>query len=262
VDIQMTKLSPKKRTFIPPDGFELVSEGDRTDEKLENDIRAWLAPRTLAEDRYGPEFIAWLKEVTDRNREILGQLFYRYGVEPSWILDTLEIQKKDLLSREQLESGLWLKEMSGFVTRAARFGLPNTELAKIRRNKKLRDQKAKILEKAARVLDDYPNYFVVFLDVQDPDQIVFDLPKYIRAIAVDIRQQSRAEKHRPKERAAKTILHSLTLTFQHLVNKPLYEYAGLLTKTSFPEEWNPAGDIREAAKKLIKSRATNKSSRN
>jgi hypothetical protein len=251
--LQMTKHAQQKPTFFPPHPLALVPEPDRTDEKLEDHIQTWLTQRTAMRGLHGPEFVAWLKKVTDQNREILGKLFHRYGIEPSWILDTLEIQKRHLLSREQLESGLWLKEMSGSVARAARLGLPDTELAKIQRNRKLRDQKAKVLEEAATVLDNYPNYMVVFLDVQGPDQIVFDLPKYIRAIAVDIRQQGRAEKHRPEERAAKSILHSLTLTFEHLVNKPLYEYAGLLTKTSFPEEWNPAGDIREAAKKLVKS---------
>jgi len=170
------------------------------------------------------------------------------------ILDTLEAEKRHLLSREQLESGLWLKGIGSVVTMGARLGLPDTGMAKIRRNKKLREEKVKILEKAAAVLNEYPGYFLVFLDVKKPDQIVFGLPKYIRAIAACMRQQSRPAKHRPRERAARMVLESLTDTFRLAVERPLYEYAGLLAKTSFPEEWNPAGDIREAAKKLVKSR--------
>ena len=250
----MTKHAQKRGTSIPPDPFELVPEGDRTDEKLENDIRAWLAPRTLAEGQNGPEFIAWLKKVTDQNRQILGQLFHRYGMQPSLILDELEAKKRDLLSREQLESGLWLKGMSSVVNLAARLGFPDTELSKIRRNKKLREAKAEILEKAAAVLDDYPLYVNVFLEAKDYDQIVFDLPKYIRVMAAQMRQESRPAKHRPKESAARMVLESLTDRFCLAVKRPLYEYAGLLTKACFPEEWNPAGDIREAAKKLVKSR--------
>jgi hypothetical protein len=248
----MTKHAKKRRTFIPPDPFELVPEGNRTEEKLEHDIQAFLAmlPGVL----YGPEFIAWLKKVTDQNREILGRLFHRYGIRPSLILEALVAEKWGLLSREQLESGLWRKGLGSLVKMSARLGLPDTELAKIRRNKKLREENAKILEKAAAVLDDYPLYFDVLAHGQGLDEIIFNLPKYIRAIAVAMRQESRPEKHRPKETAARAVLESLTDTFRLAVKRPLYEYAGLLTKACFPEEWNPAGDIREAAKKLVKSR--------
>jgi hypothetical protein len=51
------------------------------------------------------------------------------------------------------------------------------------------------------------------------------------------------------------VLFDLTSFFKETTGNPLYKYAGQLVKTSFPEEWNPAGDIREAAKKLLKSRA-------
>jgi hypothetical protein len=254
----MTKHAQKRGTSIPPDPFELVPEGDRTDDKLENDIRAWLAPRTLAEGQNGPAFIAWLKKVTDQNREILGQLFHRYGIPPCLILDALLLGKSHLLSREQLESGLWIKGLDRSITRTARILLPDTELAKIRRNKKLREEKAKILDNAAAVLDDYPIYLSAISDAlvkngEKPDEIAFDLPEYIRAIAADMRQQGRVENHRPKESAARMVLESLTDSFRLAVKRPLYEYAGLLTKACFPEEWNPAGDIREAAKKLVKS---------
>jgi len=250
----MTKHASRKRTSIPPDPFELIPEMERTDEKLEDDIRVWLAKRTRGKSLYGPEFIAWFEKIIEQNRQVLGELFHRYGIQPSLILDTLEVRKRKLLSRDQIESGLWLSGLwldPPILT--ARLGLPGTELSKIRRNKKLREAKAKILERAAAVLRDYPLYFDVLVSAPT-DEIIFDLPKYIKAIAARIRQDSSPARHRPKEVAARMVLESLTDIFYGAVNKPLYEYAGVLTKTCFPEEWNPAGDIREAAKKLVKSR--------
>jgi hypothetical protein len=249
----MTKHVSKKRTFIPPDPFELVPEANRTDDRLETHISAWLAKWSRAKSLYGPEFIAWFEKVVDQNRQILSALFYRYGIQPSLILDELEGHKRQLLSRQQLESGLWLKGMSSLVNRNARMRFPDSELAKIRRNKKLREAKAEILERAAAVLRDYPLYFDVLVRAPT-DEIIFDLPKYIKAIAARIRQESSPARHRPKERVARMVLKSLTDTFRLAVKKPLYEHAGMLTKTCFPEEWNPAGDVREAAKKLVKSR--------
>src|SRR5262249_32715890 len=188
----------------------------------------------------------------------LGELFHRYGIQPSLILDTLELQKRQLLSREQIESalwlsGLWLEDPPIMINLTARLRFPGSELSKIRRNKKLREKKAEILERAAAVLRDYPLYFDVLVHAPT-DEIIFDLPKYIKAIAAKIRQESSPARHRPKEVAARMVLESLTDIFYGAVNKPLYEYAGVLTKTCFPEEWNPAGDIREAAKKLVKAR--------
>ena len=86
------------------------------------------------------------------------------------------------------------------------------------------------------------------------DQLPFKLPEYLNAIAADIRQRTLNENHRPKGKAARRVVQNLTNVFQLAVEKPLYEYAGLLTKSCFPEEWNPAGDVREAAKKLIMQR--------
>jgi hypothetical protein len=251
----MTKHVSKKRTFIPPDPFELIPQGNRTDDRLQTDISAWLAKRTRGKSLYGPEFIAWFEKIIEQNRQILRELFHRYGIQPSLILGTLAAQKLQLLSREQLESGLWLngllKELPSWVFLAAS-QFPDPELAKFRRNKKLRESRAEILERAAAVLSDYPLY-----SVADEDQLIIlveELPKQLKAIAARIRRESSPARHRPKARAARMVLESLTYIFQSAVNKPLYEHAGMLTKTCFPEEWNPAGDIREAAKKLVKSR--------
>jgi len=79
------------------------------------------------------------------------------------------------------------------------------------------------------------------------DQLPFKLPEYLNAIAADIRQRTLNENHRPKEKAARRVVQNLTNVFQLAVEKPLYEYAGLLTKSCFPEEWNPAGGCERSS---------------
>jgi hypothetical protein len=256
---KMTKLTQNDTSSVPSDPYEVIPPDGRTEEVFQNEIKAWLAKQFPIRSLRGPAFMDWITKATEQNREIFWELFHRYGIRPALLLETLEANKRMLLSRQQLESGLWLKDWPHLATMAARLGLPDTAMAKTQRNKKLREKKAKMLDNAAAVLDDYPFYIpailnALLLDRKEPDEILFDLPKYIRAIAADMRERGRVEKHRPKEAAARMVLESLTDSFRLAVKRPLYEYAGLLTKACFPEEWNPADDIREAAKKLVKLR--------
>ena len=248
----MRKHAQKKRSSVPRDPYEPVPQANRTQQKLDSYTAAWLAKSSSNKTPHGPTFIAWMRSLIEQNRQSLWELFHRYGLQPALVLDELASAKTNFLSREQLESDLWLTGMGAIVKNGARLGLPDNGWEKIRRNKRLREKHATILDKAAMVLAEYPGYFVVFLGV-DMDEVTFDLPKYIKAIAAQMRQDVRLAKHRPREEAARMVLIRLTDTFKLAVGKPLYHYAGLLTKASFPEEWNPAGDIREAAKKLIKS---------
>ena len=169
-------------------------------------------------------------------------------IPPSAILDTLRLLKCKFLTREQLEAGDWITDAPGWYLTQARIGLPDSESAKIRRNKKLREKAARALEGARRVLLDYPEYLLAVGDMPDP----YLLPDRLTSIAKHIRDNGIKAGHRPRAAGASQVISALTILFKEVTGNPLYEHAGRLTKLCFPEEWNPAGDIREAAKKLIK----------
>jgi hypothetical protein len=247
----MTKHSQKNRTFIPgyiPEyPYILVPEAERNDGKFQKNIDEWFAQWLAYHPHYGPAFVDWVKEIINRTKEPLARLFHRYGIQPSIVLHRLALKKHFLLTREELERGVWITDVPDWYLPQVRIGLPDSREAKMLRNKKLKERKALILEKAAGVLLDYPRYLGVVADMPDP----FRLPERLRLIAKDIRSQTSNGSQRPQAHAARYVVEDLIKLFKDTTGSPLYEYAGRITKICFPEEWNPAGDIREAAKKLF-----------
>ena len=248
----MTKARQTNLTFRPLNCVNVAPEADRNDETFQQDIEAWFTHRLARYTLNGPRFVNWIKEIIKLADGSLKHLFYRYGIPPSVILDIIAASKQVFLTQEQVEAGDWITDVPEWFVTQARLGLPDSEMEKMLRNKKLRERNAQALEKAVRVLLKYPRYLEAVPDMLDP----LRLPERLNSIAKHIRSNVVQCNHRPHAEAASTVISRLTMLFQELTGNPLYEYAGRLTKTCFPEEWNPAGDVREAAKKLIKSRRT------
>jgi hypothetical protein len=244
----MTKRGNKETSFIPPSTHDLVPELERDDRKFEDDVAAWYSEWERSHG-YGPAFVQWCKDVINDTRETLAKLFFRYGIQPSTILHRLSSNKYFFLTHEQLETGKWIGDVPDWYYGQTRTGTLDSRQSKILRNKKLVERNAQRVEKARQVLTEMPIYILALGAMPDP----FSFPDKLKAIAKTIRDSSVKQRHRPQLRAARIVMSDLVSEFQRATGHPLYEYAGILTKSCFPDEWNPAGDIREAAKKLISS---------
>ena len=76
----------------------------------------------------------------------------------------------------------------------------------------------------------------------------------LRDIARRLRAIGPSKHHRPKNPDLIMFARYLAFIFRRATGHPLYEYVGRLLHAALPESWNPAGNLREAAKKLVKSK--------
>src|SRR5262249_58790969 len=129
---------------------------------------------------------------------------------------------------------------------------------KILRDKKLREQRARILEKAAATLIELPLYGPTVGDMLGGPSI----PETLKATADLIRKgKFPGGNRRPRAIVAKMIASDLANQFEEITGYPLYEYVGKLIVTVFPEEWSQPSDIREAVRKLVKADYAGRKSR-
>jgi hypothetical protein len=247
---QMTKHKQKKGTFVPHGASDMVPKLERNAKIFNDDVDGWVSSWDQSYcGPHGKEFTKWCESVVNKTRQTLCTLFCRYGILPSLILEVLEYNKHLFLKDKDLESGGWIEGVPKREYGYARDLIDDSRESKILRNGKLVERNARAVEKAAQVLIDMPHCLSEIDDMPEP----LLLSDKLYAIAKRIRESRKKQRHRPQLRAAWMVVTDLTRMFKWATGNPLYAYAGILTKTCFPEEWNPGRDEREAAKKLVKS---------
>lgn len=136
---------------------------------------------------------------------------------------------------------------------AADWGFDNEVWKKLRRSQ-VRHRDAKILEKAAEIVWQYEP-FLPPLQTESPHdkEGVYPSRGALEWVAKKIRELFPSQRYRPKDLELILFARELAWHFFGLTQRPLYEYVGRVLLAAFPEKWKPAGDVREAAKKLVKA---------
>lgn len=170
------------------------------------------------------ELIGWAARTATRCDPILRRLFDRHKVSPLPVLDILGSWKGYFLCyRDPLK-------MSGYL-----------------RSEKRRKVHSRALFKAATILrllkPLYPYTFPVKSYPKAAD---------LETIAGTLLEFGGPQANRPEELELKDCARQLAQLFRRKTSKSLPEYVGRLILASFPDQWNPAGDVKEAAKKLLK----------
>jgi len=225
----MRKPTPKHASFVPPE--------ERSKATFDRDLRAFYdGPRFLAlclgafpTEKTNTKAKAWVRLVVKNASTTLDHLYAQYGILPSSVLNILAECKV-------VDSAL------------------DPTWAKIR-SSRLREADAKSLEKAADLVEEWKPFVppAVMKNPHDEDGI-YPSSDQLKRIAKDIRQLGPSHPHRPREVYLTVFGQELASLFEGTTRWPLYEHVGWLLRAAFPGKWNPAGDIKEAAKKLVKKR--------
>ena len=233
----MRKRRQEDGSFVPPrEEFDAALRSWRKDNLGRAILReAEKGSIAIAAIRREPSFEAWLDRLPEALGKILDALYARYQILPGDVLNIVVLY--EVLSRFY----------------------PQEEKAALRSLKE-REKEARILDTAAAILEKWR-----FLRFHALDNIVLwssayteaytedaDLADRVRERAKALRQLGPSAAHRPKEVKLRDCGRALGGLFQARTDWPLHEYVGGILLAAFPGEWNPAGDIREAAKKLIK----------
>lgn len=259
----MTKELQKTTTFLPlREQSKLRKEikkffrffphvrGYRPD--FEDDLDAWLKGQTwtslrLVEVFNKRLFIEWLARTLEQVRGLLRLLYDRYDVPPSAVLTLLAYFRIDSLSVDEVKSGKWIQP--NHTPTYNWFCASDIVAIKFRsKTKVLKDAKA--LRSAARILEQWE------LPVLMHNDLFLNTYPHgfeVREVARTLEQLMRSRAHRPEGWQVKTYAKVLTEFFELTAKRPLYGYTGQLLKAGFRTKWNPAGDPREAAKKLAKA---------
>lgn len=173
--------------------------------------------------------LEWRKELAERTAENLKPLYFRYGILPASVLAILA----DFAAAAwQLDKDAWKKL----------------------RSRKAREKDAKILEKAAEIVAHYWPFLSPPREETAYDADGLSCHATLERLTKDIRELfPLSQRHRPKELELILFARELAGYFFRVTERPLYEYVGKLLLATFPGEWNPADDIREATKKLVKA---------
>ncbi|MBI2351404.1 MAG: hypothetical protein HYV00_08015 [Deltaproteobacteria bacterium] len=264
----MRKQTQKSESFIPPQGkkeyswVQLVrrarqrwvreTKNQRTASALEEDLKRWIMrveslptwPGILGEEVRGEasllnreERTSWIKGIIE-NRDTLESLHYRHALSPSKVLDYLwHLKEEDLL-----------------------FGEADDHLTQEMRSLRARTRDADALEKAAEILE---KWHALAAGLPLPSEKILRYPSgyQLRKVAQALRDLGAAQAHRPSNERLNFLVVSLVKQFMIWTGLPLYEHAGRLIRAAFPSLWNPAGDIREAAKKIFKEAESRSSSK-
>ncbi len=170
------------------------------------------------------ELLDWATRTAVDCDWILRRLFDRYGISPMAVLDLLGSWKTYLVRYKAVI------EASAYV-----------------RSEKRRKQHSKTLIKAAEILKLRKQLF----------PYAFSMPRYpesadLETIAKTLREFGAAEAYSPGKVEIKACARELSRLFRGLTRRPLPEYVGEIMLIAFPDKWNPSGDLKEAAKSLLK----------
>jgi hypothetical protein len=216
----------------------------------------------------------WALSFRTDQEETFWKLYVRYKIPPGELMvQMIRLKVMRLTSEDYLEDG-WLSPNAGDDIIRQLEGMP-TEFTRAKlRSRKKREADARVLEKAAGCLNKWKpvlnervqsDYLVEKLNERPTDDIrklahearhrelKCPDPNELLAIARLLRELGPSEKHRPEEAELKMSARTLAEFFIKRTHKPLYEYIGILLKAGFPEKWNPASNLKDAARKLVKS---------
>jgi len=229
-----------------------------TNTEFEDEIRSWLkrkgkfssivADDQWVFDRFIPRdaFFEWGKSVIP-----LKIIYRKYRINPHKILNHLGIHKIRTLSKDQFLSGDWVQRWDGSVLSVTGSLSIEEFKAKIR-SLRLREKDALVLGKAADIAAQWKRYLDGPLYFHPAAGDPYPSPASLKKLAKIIKETGPAKSHRPEEVELKVCAQGLASLFKETTGLPLYGYVGDLIRCAFPERWNPAGDLREAAKKLVK----------
>lgn len=209
-------------------GKALVSETKMSDGETLQEIRRQTIPEAIR-----LELLGWATKTATECDPTLRRLFNRHKISPYFVLETLGTWKGHFVHYQQ--------------------ALETSELIRSEKRRKLH---AKALNKAAEILKLWkpisPYAFPVYPYPKSTD---------LQLIAKTLLEMGPAQRHRPKEVEIKTCAYQLSQDFRRKTKNPLPEYVGKLILAAFPGQWNPAGDVKEAAKKLLKERKSTSAKR-
>lgn len=271
----MRKHVPKTASFVPLSGFDA-------------ELQSALAPAVLREA--AALFIPlddgtlrkWVGNFVQKSRDDLRALYDRYQLSPVKILAAVVMVKTWSLTKEELLRDGWLDPKAPpEVRRSIEEGAGDFSFPKLRSYKQ-REKDARLLEAAAKCLEEWNPVLrsleqrELFIDLAGPlrkapasfdDSVnlaikagglvsnAYPGPIMLREFANRLRALGPSKRHRPKNPQLEIYAKYLASFLAHETGFPCYGYLGEFLRTAFPKEWNPAGDIREAAKKLVKSKA-------
>jgi len=173
--------------------------------------------------------LIWRKELTEKVTVELRGLYLRYGIMPAPVLDMLAGFKA---ADRMFDQKTWIKL----------------------RNRNAREKDANVLDKAAKIVEQYEP-FLPPRRMEGPNDRdgIYPSRTALEQTAHEIRDLFPSQRHRPKELELILFARELAKHFLNCTRHPLYEYVGNLLLAALPEKWNPAGKVREAAKKLVKA---------
>jgi len=192
-------------------------------------IQGWLADLKKRGFGRDPDLTAWAAQTAETAKETLIHLLRKYHIQPFGILEIIERYKYEEL-----------------------FHTHRTVRKKLR-SAPLRELDAKALDKAVSILDEWWSYLTQETHALELEQYPANTEQ-IKLVAKTLRDLGPSQKHRATEVRLRCCAQRLAEEFQRGTGwkNLLYEHIGVLIKAAFPNDWNPAGKIRDAAVKMIK----------
>ncbi len=192
-------------------------------------IHGWLKDRENRGYFRDPEFKKWAEKTTDGAKDTSIPLLRRYQIQPFDILEILALFKTE----EWFHTHLTVRKKL--------------------RSKALREKDAKALDKAASILDEWWSYLTQETHALELEQYPANTEQ-IKLVAKTLRDLGPSQRHRATEVRLRCCAQRLAEEFQHHTGwkNPLYEHIGVLMKSAFPNDWGAGGNLKEAAKKMVK----------
>jgi hypothetical protein len=215
----MRKHTQKTESSVPPDWHR---------QEVEEMIRGWLGDRKKRGYGRDPDFMDWAAQTAENAKETLIHLLRKYQIQPFEILEILALYK----SEEWFHTHLNIRRKL--------------------RSEPLREKDARTLDKAVSILDEWWSYLTQETHALELDE--YPNMEHLKQVAQTIRGLGPSQKHRATEVRLRCCAQRLAEEFQRHTGwkNPLYEHIGMLVKSAFPKDWGAAGDLKEAAKKMVK----------
>jgi hypothetical protein len=205
-------------------GEATVSQTKLSDGKILSKIRRQTIPEETRK-----ELLDWSRKTVNESRSVLHFLFTRYRISPIVVLDVI---------------GSWKAYFVKFQE--------TLKVAAHIRSARLRKKHAKTLKNAAEILKLWQP-----LIPYATSSFSYPHSNDVEMVAKTLLQFGAAQAYRPQEVEIKRCAQDLKRLLYNRTKRPLYRYIGELMLIAFPGQWNPAGDVREATKKLVKGRQQN-----
>ena len=191
-------------------------------------IQGWLRDREKRGFWRDPDFMDWAAQTAEGAKETLIHLLRKYQIQPFDILENLALYK----SEERFHTHLTVRKKLCSAP--------------------LRELDAKALDKAVSILDEWWSYLTQETHALELEQ--YPNMEHIKLVAKNLRELGPSRPHRATEVRLRCCAQRLAEGFQHGTGwkNLLYEHIGVLIKAAFPNDWNPASDIRDAAVKMVK----------